>query len=407
MSSRRLVLIVCIAQIAAQVGAYMWAALLPELRALWAISPAEAGAVTGAFYFAYMATAPVLVSLTDRIDPKRVYLFGAAAIAGGHIAFATLVDGFESALAARALAGIGWAGVYMTGLKLLADRVDADLMRRAVAWHAAGLGIAGALSFVIGDVAANLFGWQNAFLMAGLSAAFACAVVLLAAPAVPPPKSEGPPAALLDFRPVLRNRQAMAYAVTYCIHTWEMSVLRGWIVAFLVYLAARAPDFATGWVTPAMTATALALIGTLFSLYGNGLALRIGRPAVVRLATLLAAAAAVALGFAGPVSYAIAVVLAVTSGAAIWLDSSTLTGGTSESAEPGRRGQTLALHTTLGYAGGAVGPVVMGLILSALSGPDGYTDLAWGIGFLHLAVIGLLARFVFNRLVAADERARH
>lgn len=406
-SSARLVLIVCFAQIAAQIGAYVWAALLPRLAPEWDIGPAEAGAVTGAFYFAYMFTAPVLVSMTDRIDAKRIYLLGASLIAIGHLGFAYGVDDFWSALTARALAGAGWAGVYMTGLKLLADRVDPDLMKRAVAWHAAGIGISGALSFVLGDLAADAFGWRAAFEIAGWIAVAAMTLVLIAAPNAPPPKSDGPATALLDFRPVLRNRPAMAYALTYCVHTWEMSVLRGWIVAFLAYLAISAPDAAATWITPAMTATAVALVGTGVSIFGNELSLRIGRARVVKLATLLSASSAAALGLLGPEGYGVAVLLAILAGAAIWLDSSTLTGGTSESAEPGRRGQTLALHTTLGYAGGAFGPVVMGLILAAASPDDGYTDLAWALGFLHAAVMSLLIRVVFVRLIAEPTQARH
>ena len=49
MSGGRLVLIVCIAQIAAQIGAYVWAALLPRLSDAWSLDNTEAGAITGAF----------------------------------------------------------------------------------------------------------------------------------------------------------------------------------------------------------------------------------------------------------------------------------------------------------------------------------------------------------------------
>lgn len=50
-------------------------------------------------------------------------------------------EGFWTALACRAVTGIGWAGTYMTGLKLLADRVDAKMMSRATAGHAASNGL--------------------------------------------------------------------------------------------------------------------------------------------------------------------------------------------------------------------------------------------------------------------------
>ena len=45
---------------------------------------------------------------------------------------------------------------------------------------------------------------------------------------------------LFDFAPVLRNRSAMAYALAYCVHTWEMSVVRGWGVVFLTAVAGGA-----------------------------------------------------------------------------------------------------------------------------------------------------------------------
>ena len=52
--------------------------------------------------------------------------------------FGLMAEGFWSAFATRAFTGMGWAGTYMTGLKLLADRVDAKTMSRATAAHAAG-----------------------------------------------------------------------------------------------------------------------------------------------------------------------------------------------------------------------------------------------------------------------------
>lgn len=399
MTGGRLVLIVCAAQIAAQIGAYVWAALLPRLSAEWGLDNTQAGAITGAFYLSYALCAPVLVSLTDRIDAKRIYLLGAAMIALGHLAFGLWADGFLTALIGRVLAGAGWAGVYMTGLKLLADRVDAGLMRRAVAWHAGGIGIAGAVSFLYGGLIADAYGWQAAFIISAAIAAAGCGLALIAAPAAPPPKLEGPRPALLDFRPVLKNRAAMAFAITYGFHTWEMSVLRGWIVAFLVYVAGSGAAAASSWARPEAAAMALALIGTGASMAGNELSIRIGRRTVVLLATALSACTAAALGYLGTYGYDIAVLLAVLSGAAIWLDSSTLTGGTSEAAAPGMRGQTLAVHTTLGYAGGAIGPFVMGAILDAFSSPEGaLTDTAWAVGFLHLTVLGLGTRWAFSRM---------
>ena len=99
---------------------------------------------------------PFLVTLTDRVDPRSVYLTGVGLTVASHLGFAAFADGPWSAGVARILAGVGWAGTYMTGLKLLADRVEPALMSRAVAGHAASIGIAGALSFLFAGLAEPL-----------------------------------------------------------------------------------------------------------------------------------------------------------------------------------------------------------------------------------------------------------
>ena len=228
MTPARLVTLVCIAQVCAQIGAYTWPALLPEFIADWRITNAEAGWITGLFYAAYTVSVPVLVTLTDRIDPRSVYLVGVGLTVASHVGFAVFADGFWSAGAARALAGVGWAGTYMTGLKLLADRVEPALMSRAVAGHAASIGIAGALSFLFAGLLSRWMGWRGAFAEAAVAATIAWLIVFLWAPAQKRRHDAPPVGALFDFRPALRNRSAMAYAVAYCAHTWEMNALRGW-----------------------------------------------------------------------------------------------------------------------------------------------------------------------------------
>src|SRR5258708_8570809 len=153
----------------------------------WGLNNSEAGWIRSAFYAAYMCAVPVLVTLTDRIDAKRVYLFGVGCTTIAHLAFGALADGFWSAALLRGLAGLGWAGTYMTGLKLLADQVDARIMSRAVTGHAASIGISGALSFLCGDLIAEHAGWRAAFVFAGLSAGIARLTVALVGPGRAPP----------------------------------------------------------------------------------------------------------------------------------------------------------------------------------------------------------------------------
>lgn len=388
-SPRRLVAIVCAAQILAQIGAYAWPALIPGRIAEWGIDNTEAGWITGLFYLAYAVAVPVLVTSTDRIDPKRIYLLGVALTIVGHLGFAILADGFWTAALARVLAGVGWAGTYMTGLKLLADRVDGRLMSRAVAGHALSIGVAGAASFAFAGLFEDLLGWRSVFWASAACAAAAWLTVGLLAPAQPP-RTEPPVGRLFDFGPVLRNRSAMAYALAYCVHTWEMNTLRGWGVAFLAWVA-----LTTGgdpWLPATAVIMLVGLAGTWASVAGNEVSIRLGRQRLVRTAMLASAACAAVIGFLGPLSYAVAVALILLYGVVIWLDSSSLTAGAAGSAEPGRRGATLAVHSMLGYAGGFVGPLAMGVILD-LAG--GMSTLGWGLAFLHVTAAMLIGRVAF------------
>ena len=64
----------------AQISAFSVPALLPALIAEWSLSNTEAGWVTGIFYAGYAVAVSVLVTLTDRIDLKRIYLLGVVMI---------------------------------------------------------------------------------------------------------------------------------------------------------------------------------------------------------------------------------------------------------------------------------------------------------------------------------------
>jgi len=386
------------AQVCAQIGAYTWPALLPEFIADWHISNAEAGWLTGLFYAAYTVSVPFLVTLTDRVDPRTVYLTGVGLTVASHAGFAALVDGPWGAGAARVLAGVGWAGTYMTGLKLLADRVEPALMSRAVTGHAASIGIAGALSFVVAGSLNRALGWRGAFAAAAGAAAIAWLIVLLGAPRQRPHADAVPAAALFDFRPALRNRSAMAYAVAYCAHTWEMGALRGWAVAFLVYVASATGD-AAPWIAPTVVATAMGLVGTWASVVGNEVSIRLGRQRLVRLAMTSCVVCGALIGFLGARSYPLAAALVLLYALLIWLDSSSLTAGAAGSADPRRRGATLAVHSMSGYAGGFVGPLMIGWILDRAGG---MSPFGWGLAFLHVAVVALIGQVAFIALRPRD-----
>jgi MFS family permease len=171
-----------------------------------------------------------------------------------------------------------------------------------------------------------------------------------------------------------------------------MSALRGWGVAFLGYVATTTGARAATLLSPAIVATGLGLIGTFASVAGNEAAIRFGRKRLIVTAMLASILIGATIGFVGSTSYGLAAALLTLYGIVIWLDSSSLTAGTAGTAEPSRRGATLAVHSTLGYAGGFVGPLLVGWVLD-LSG--GMSQLGWGLSFLSVAVLMALSLATF------------
>jgi dipeptide/tripeptide permease len=96
------------------------------------------------------------------------------------------------------------------------------------------------------------------------------------------------------------------------------------------------------------------------------------------------AACATLLGYVGTQSYMSAVGLMLIYGPIVWLDSSSLTAGTAGTADPSRRGATLAVHSMLGYIGGFVGPLAVGFVLD-LGG--GMSSATWAAAFALIAAL--------------------
>jgi MFS family permease len=78
-------------------GIVSFPALLPQFQHLWSLSGSQAGLISGIYFAGYIVAVPVLSALTDRLDPRRIYvislLFGAATALG----FALLANGAASA----------------------------------------------------------------------------------------------------------------------------------------------------------------------------------------------------------------------------------------------------------------------------------------------------------------------
>ena len=75
MSSLTLVISICLAEVLGMLSFATFQALIPTFAAEWGLSNTDAGWISGIYFAGYVGAVPVLVSLTDRVDPKRIYLW--------------------------------------------------------------------------------------------------------------------------------------------------------------------------------------------------------------------------------------------------------------------------------------------------------------------------------------------
>ncbi len=357
-------------------GISMFSALLPEMQVAWSLSNSAAGWITGIFFFGLVLGVPVLVSLTDRVDTRRIYLLSTALGGLCMVGFALWAEGFWSAMVFRTLAGVALAGTYMPGLKALTDRVGDAAQPRAVAFYTSSFGIGASVSFFIAGEVAAMSSWQWAFGVAAICAPLAMVLAGWALAVRPGTVLEAPEHHLLDFRPVFRNREAMGYILAYTAHNWELFGFRGWLVAFLVFSQGFNPD-PSHWNVTAIAAV-LVLLATPASIIGGELAVSFGRRRVVTAVMTTSAFLAAIFGFSAVLPFPLVIALAAVYSIFISADSSAITAGAVRAAPVNGRGAVMAVHSFLGFTGAFLGPLAFGVVLDIV-GNDRL--LGWGLAF--------------------------
>lgn len=102
-----------------------------------------------------------------------------------------------------------------------------------------------------------------------------------------------------SWRKVIADCAAAGYTLGYAAHCIELFGSRGWMVAFLAYCASLQ---AAGQAFPWNFATIAAVVNLLSvpaSIFGNEIALRIGRRRWIQIAMTSSGACGIALAFAG------------------------------------------------------------------------------------------------------------
>lgn len=319
-------------------------AVAPQLETEWRLTSGEATGLTLAVQIGFVVGALVsgLLSIADVFPARRLFVI--AGLSGALFNLALLALGPGDTLLAfflRLLTGIALAGVYPSGLKVMAG------------WFQQGRGMAlgvlvGALT--VGSAGPHLirgigFGWEGVIAGASLLAVVGTAILGLFVEDGP---FETAPSrfSLSQVGAVLGNRGVRLSTYGYLGHMWELYAMWTWTAAFLA-ASAETAGLGDGWV-PTATFAVIA-IGGLGAWIAGVLADRRGRTLVAGGSMAVSGSCALLTPFVFGLTPWIVVPVFLIWGATVVSDSAQFSAMVTETAEDAYRGTALTLQTAVGF----------------------------------------------------------
>jgi MFS family permease len=367
------------------------ATALPLLRNEWGASATEMGWVFAAYQVGYVAAVLLVLPLTDRVPTGRVIAACSLGVSLAFLLFPLLARDVWSAALLRALAGVGLAGVYMPGVRVVAATASPERRGLAVSVYVSAFYLGAAVSLWATGVLLAPIGWRGAALVLGLISAAALPLAMLATRGAPPP--EGRTASLRLG--VLRHRPVLRTILAYTGHSRELYFSRGWLAAFLAtVLAAGGLGSVEAAAEGGKWSALMAGLGTVGVWLGGWLSDRQGR---ARAALLIAAASGVislCFGWLGTASWELLIAVGCVYGLLVAADSGVYSTAVAELAPPDQLGSAQAAQAFLGFLATALAPVAAGLVLDLGGGFGGAFAMAGLVGLAGAAALIPLARHV-------------
>jgi MFS family permease len=319
----------------------------PRLQALWGLTEAQAGWLTGVVQLGFVAGTALaaVLNLADLV-PSRVYFALSAVLAAAANAALVAADGYGTALALRFLTGVFLAGVYPPAMKMVATWFR-SARGLAIGTVVAALTVGKATPYLLR--AFPSLGWREVVLAASAGALGAALLVAAGYREGPFPFARRPFAWGL-IGDVARDRPVRLAVYGYLGHMLELYAAWTFVSVFFVdFFAARgAPQLAAeGWA--GVVGFAMIAAGGAGSVLAGRWADRLGRERITIQAMAVSGACALAMGWLLRAPVWLAVAVAVVWGFSVVADSAQFSALVTELAPEHAVGTALTLQTALGF----------------------------------------------------------
>ena len=394
----RILVLSCFVQMVSMTGFAVWPIYLVELQSQWNLSNSEAGWISGSFYIGYVIATPFLVSMTDTFDARKLYCFSSLLGCFGLLLFSFFASNALNASICWSLVGAGLAGTYMPGLQILNSRLNRVSREKYVAVYTSFFGLGVAFSFsLFGILKSYQISWEHAFIFASIIL-FLCAFPLLLFSGeeieeINKKPYQGIIKVIVPIFGTFKNKKALPFILGYGGHTYELFGFRSWTFPCILFLS----NHFNNSVSDAFIANCIGLMGFLgifASIYGAKYCIGKDRAKIVSKMGLICFIGSILTAISFWFSFWLALLMLLIYNALIVLDSGSLTTGAVVNGKPEDRGVRLALHSMVGFFGGALGGPIIGFILDNFGGQTSH--LAWFLSFTFLGLGSLFSTLIFK-----------
>ncbi|EGQ21750.1 MFS family major facilitator transporter [Sporosarcina newyorkensis 2681] len=239
--------------------------ILPVVADDLNVSIATAGQLITVFALVYAIAGPVLLSLTAKVERKKLYLIALGVFFIGNV-LTYFSPSFGLMMAARVLTAASAALVIVLSLTITARLVEPKYRAKALGYIYMGISSSLVLGVPIGIVVTNAFGWRSVFL--GIAILTIGSILLIAKFLETIPTGE--------VQPLSAQIRALANKKIFFAHLATMFMLAGHytVYAYFTPFLETTMQLSPYWISVFYFLFGLAAVGG--GAFGGGLASRLG-----------------------------------------------------------------------------------------------------------------------------------